>query len=420
MEQESLAPAGEAPPPAQPVAEEQQPAAEPAAPTEPAAAAEPPAPAPELTEEQKAAVAAFAEIDADGDGELTADEIYQALAKTDANVNLERIHEIMERADKDHNGTISQQEYMDAVAEDILPPSWLGAWLGKLARGVAAAFAGPEPEAAATVSVDAPQGALGLVFERDSAVICRIKDESPLLGQVELGWTLVSINSNGSVLDTTTLDGAAVTNLLFARAEVERKLQFQKTEIKVSAPVAPVAPPVGQVVAVQPQWQPPPFVRTPEAAQIVAWQHPEAAALEALRSFFTKLASLDGDVSTITKAEFASCCANPEVGPQISNQDAVFDCLDVDSSGEISLDERLPVHKIMTCTPSTRRLLDGVAVCPPESLVDLRAGCCTPSRGATWPIPAPARRNRPRRGARPSPARVRAQIKSRALTRLTV
>ena len=30
----------------------------------------------------------------------------------------------------------------------------------------------------------------------------------------------------------------------------------------------------------------------PEAAQIVAWQHPEAAALEALRSFFTKLASL--------------------------------------------------------------------------------------------------------------------------------
>ena len=245
-----------------------------------------------------------------------------------------------------------------------------------------------------------------------------------------MGWTLVSINSNGSVLDTTTLDGAAVTNLLFARAEVERKLQFQKTEIKVSAPVAPVAPPqgqvvavqptVGEVVAVQPQWQPPPFVRTPEAAQIVAWQHPEAAALEALRSFFTKLASLDGDVSTITKAEFASCCADPAVGPPITNQDAVFDCLDVDGSGEISLDERLPVHKIMTCTPSTRRLLDGVAVCPPESLVDLRAGCCTRSRGATWPIPVPARRNRPRRGARPSPARVRAQIKSRGLTRLTV
>ena len=114
-----------------------------------------------------------------------------------------------------------------------------------------------------------------------------------------MGWTLVSINSNGSVLDTTTLDGLAVTNLLGARAEVERKLQFQKTEIKVSAPVAPpegqvvaIQPTVGEVVAVQPQWQPPPFVRTPEAAQIVAWQHPEAAALEALRSFFTKLASL--------------------------------------------------------------------------------------------------------------------------------
>ena len=335
---------GEAPPPSQPVAEEQQPAAvaaeaptepaaEPAAPTEPAAAAEPPAPAPELTDEQRAMLEAFKAIDADGDGELTADEIYQALAKNDANVNLERIHEIMEKADKDHNGTISQQEYMDAVAEDILPPSWLGTWLGKLAKGVTAAFAGPEPEPVPTVDIDAPQGALGLVFERDSAVICRIKDESPLLGQVELGWTLVSINSNGSVLDTSTLDGWAVTNLLGARAEVERKLQFQKTAVKVSAPVAPpegqvvaIQPTVGQVVAVQPQWQPPPFVRTPEAAQIVAWQHSEAAALEALRSFFTRLASLDGDASTITKAEFVSCCANPEVGPQISNQDAVFDC----------------------------------------------------------------------------------------------
>ena len=351
MEQEMPAEAGaavpETPPPSQPAAVVAEAPTEPAA--EPAAAAEPLAPAPELTDEQRAMLQAFKAIDADGDGELTADEIYQALAKTDANAaNLERIHEIMEKADKDHNGTISQQEYMDAVAEDILPPSWLGTWVGKLAKGVAAAFAGPEPEPVPTICIDAPQGALGLVFERDSAIICRIKDESPLLGQVELGWTLVSINSNGSVLDTSTLDGWAVTNLLGARAEVERKLQFQKTEIKVSAPVAPpqgqvvaIQPTVGEVVAVQPQWQPPPFVRTPEAAQIVAWQHPEAAALENLRSFFTRLASLDGDASTITKEEFASCCANPEVGPQISNQDAVFDCLDVDGSGEISLDELL-------------------------------------------------------------------------------
>ena len=360
MPTEAGAAAPEAP---QPVAEEQQPAAEPAAeaPAEPAAAAEPPAPAPELTDEQRAMLDAFKAIDADGDGELTADEIYQALAKNDTNVSLERIHEVMERADKDHNGTISQQEYMDAVAEDILPPSWLGTWLGKLAKGVAAAFAGPEPEAVPTVDIDAPNGALGLVFERDSAVVCRIKDDSPLLGQVELGWTLVSINSNGSVLDTSTLDGAAVTNLLFARAEVERKLQFQKTEIKVSAPVAPVAPQgqvvaiqptVGQVVAVQPQWQPPPFVRTPEAAQIVAWQHPEAAALEALRSFFTRLASLDGDASTITKAEFASCCANPEVGPQISNQDAVFDCA-------------RPVWKLNFTAPSADNFLLGTRLTSP-------------------------------------------------------
>ena len=165
--------------PSQPVAEQQpaavaaeaptEPAAEPAAPAEPAepaAAAEPPAPAPELTDEQRAMMEAFKAIDADGDGELTADEIYQALAKNDTNVSLERIHEIMEKADKDHNGTISQQEYMDAVAEDILPPSWLGTWLGKLAKGVAAAFAGPESEPVPTVDIDAPQGALGLVRHR--------------------------------------------------------------------------------------------------------------------------------------------------------------------------------------------------------------------------------------------------------------
>ena len=99
------------------------------------------------------------------------------------------------------------------------------------------------------------------------------------------------------------------------------------------APAGEVPPPVGEIVAVQPGAEEPPSIE--------AWQHPERAALEALRTFFTKLASLDGDGSTITKAEFAACCANPELGPQISNQDAVFDCLDVDGSGEISLDELL-------------------------------------------------------------------------------
>ena len=165
MPAEAGAAVPETPPPSQPAAVVAEAPTEPAA--EPAAAAEPLAPAPELTDEQRAMLQAFKAIDADGDGELTADEIYQALAKTDANAaNLERIHEIMEKADKDHNGTISQQEYMDAVAEDILPPSWLGSWLGKVAKGVAAAFAGPEPEPVPTVDIDAPQGALGLARHR--------------------------------------------------------------------------------------------------------------------------------------------------------------------------------------------------------------------------------------------------------------
>ena len=204
-------------------------------------------------------------------------------------------------------------------------------WLGKLSKRIAAAWA-PEQD---LITVDAPQGTLGLVFARDSTVISKIKDTSPLLGKVEIGWTLVSINSNGSVLDVTGMTGFQTANLLGSRALVERKLQFKKTP----AAVAPIAV-VGEVIVEEPGAEA--SVKTPEAAQIFAWQHPEAAALGALRHFFfTELTSLDGDSKTITKAEFAACCADPAIGPQISNHDAVFDCLDVDGSGEISFDELL-------------------------------------------------------------------------------
>ena len=63
----------------------------PVAPAAPVAPVAPVAPAPapagtDLTAEQRAALDAFAAMDADGDGELTADEIYQALSKNDADV----------------------------------------------------------------------------------------------------------------------------------------------------------------------------------------------------------------------------------------------------------------------------------------------------------------------------------------------
>ena len=106
--------------------------------------AEPPAPTPELSEEQRAAIAAFAEMDTDGDGELTAEEIYRALSKNNADVTLERVQEIMAKADKDQNGTISQQEYLDAVA--AMGAGWIGSWLGKIAARVTAVWAEPEQE----------------------------------------------------------------------------------------------------------------------------------------------------------------------------------------------------------------------------------------------------------------------------------
>ena len=75
----------------------------------------------DLTEEQRAALQAFAEIDADGDGELTADEIYQALSKSNAEVSLEHVKELVAKADTDGDGTVTQQEYLNAVAADIMP-----------------------------------------------------------------------------------------------------------------------------------------------------------------------------------------------------------------------------------------------------------------------------------------------------------
>ncbi len=106
--------------------------------------AEPPAPTSELSEEQRAAIAAFANMDTDGDGELTADEIFRALSKNNADVTLERVQEVMLKADKDKNGTISQQEYLDAVA--TMGAGWIGSWLGKIAARVTAVWAEPEQE----------------------------------------------------------------------------------------------------------------------------------------------------------------------------------------------------------------------------------------------------------------------------------
>ena len=75
----------------------------------------------DLTEEQRAALQAFAEIDVDGDGELTADEIFRALSKNDADVSLEHVKELVAKADTDGNGTVNQREYLDAVAADVMP-----------------------------------------------------------------------------------------------------------------------------------------------------------------------------------------------------------------------------------------------------------------------------------------------------------
>ena len=67
-------------------------------------------------DEQRAALQAFAAMDIDGDGELTAEEIYKALSKHDATITMARVRELVARADVDKNGTVSRDEYLSAVA----------------------------------------------------------------------------------------------------------------------------------------------------------------------------------------------------------------------------------------------------------------------------------------------------------------
>jgi hypothetical protein len=108
---------------------------------------------------------------------------------------------------------------------------------------------------------------------------------------------------------------------------VQRVVRGQQSRRRLAEAPSPDVP-LGVVVSE------PGLVRTPEAAEIVAWQSPETAALDALRSFFDSLAAPS---NVITRAHFKAFC----VGPQIPNPDAVFECLDVDRSGAISFDELL-------------------------------------------------------------------------------
>ena len=73
------------------------------------------------------AAAQFEKMDADGDGELTAEEIFEALSKNNPDVTLEKVQEIVAKADADGNGSVSKQEWEEATAKDpgLVPAAWL-------------------------------------------------------------------------------------------------------------------------------------------------------------------------------------------------------------------------------------------------------------------------------------------------------
>ena len=81
-----------------------------------------------------------------------------------------------------------------------------------------------------TMEVHAPEGSLGLQFERDSTVLSRIKDTSPLLNKVQVGWTLVSVDGE----DVSRMNGWQVTKLLTSRVHDPdgRRLSFTTGETR--------------------------------------------------------------------------------------------------------------------------------------------------------------------------------------------
>jgi len=81
---------------------------------------------PDETDEQRAAAQAFDAMDTDGDGELNAEEIFQALSSNNSDVTLDRVKELVAKADKNGNGLVSKQEYLDAIRDDIIPDGWRG------------------------------------------------------------------------------------------------------------------------------------------------------------------------------------------------------------------------------------------------------------------------------------------------------
>ena len=76
---------------------------------------------------------AFRDMDADGDGELDAEEIYGALRRGGVDVSLERVEEVVALCDADGNGKVSAQEYVDAVAKKLVPQSW---WASTVAKSL--------------------------------------------------------------------------------------------------------------------------------------------------------------------------------------------------------------------------------------------------------------------------------------------
>ena len=148
----------------------------------------------------------------------------------------------------------------------------------------------PEPvQGVSTVEVVAPQGPLGLVFERGSTALAKVKDTSPLLNSVQVGWTLVSLDD----VEVADLDGWAVSKILQERAgDVTRLLEFRTSATGKESPAAPAREEAESTTQ----------IRAPEAAKPAPAPETTATTRSAFERQYTSLRSLSAAKQTAAAA----------------------------------------------------------------------------------------------------------------------
>ena len=78
---------------------------------------------------------AFKQIDADGSGQLSRDELSVALKRYNVNLDGDQVDKLIQSCDADGNGDISYSEFVDGLARELVTPTSVFGRMAKSSRG---------------------------------------------------------------------------------------------------------------------------------------------------------------------------------------------------------------------------------------------------------------------------------------------